>query len=62
MIADVRAEFDETLFARPEAGGYDAAGGDALFASAFAQTLIFGLLLAREASGGREVGRDSLSI
>jgi hypothetical protein len=55
VIADVRAEFNETLFARPEAGGYDTAGSDALFASAFAQTLIFGLLLAREASGGREV-------
>lgn len=55
VVADVRAEFNETLFARAEAGGYDRVGGDALFASAFAQTLLFGLLLAREASGGKEV-------
>jgi predicted helicase len=44
------------LFARPEAGGYDRVGTDALFASAFAQTLIFGLLLARDAGRGAEVG------
>ena len=62
VLADVRAEFNETLFARPEAGGYDTAGGDALFASAFAQTLIFGLLLAREASGGREVGENAYQM
>ena len=52
---DVRAEFNQTLFARPEAGGYDQAGGDTLFASAFAQTLVFGLLLAREAGHGADV-------
>jgi hypothetical protein len=56
VIGDVRAEFNETLFARPEAGGYDTAGSDALFASAFAQTLIFGLLFAREAGGGGNDG------
>ncbi len=56
VLAAVRAEFNETLFARPEAGGYDTTGSDALFASAFAQTLIFGLLLAREAGGGYDVG------
>jgi N-6 DNA Methylase len=44
------------MFARPEAGGYDRVGTDALFASAFAQTLIFGLLLARDAGRGAEVG------
>ena len=55
VLADVRAEFNETLFARAEAGGYDQAGSDALFASAFAQTLLFGLLLAREAGSGAEV-------
>jgi hypothetical protein len=51
VASDVRADFNETLFARAEAGGYDPTDADALFASAFAQTLIFGLLLAREASG-----------
>ena len=51
MVANVRRDFNETLFARAEAGGYDPTNADALFASAFAQTLIFGLLLAREASG-----------
>ena len=56
VIVNVRAEFNETLFARPEAGGYDKIGTDALFASAFAQTLIFGLLLARDAGRGVEVG------
>jgi hypothetical protein len=48
-VSDVRADFNETLFARAEAGGYDPSDADALFASAFAQTLVFGLLLAREA-------------
>jgi hypothetical protein len=62
LVADVRAEFNETLFARPEAGGYDQAGGDALFASAFAQTLVFGLLLAREAGHGAEVGADAYRL
>jgi len=50
IVSDVRADFNETLFARAEAGGYDPQDADAIFASAFAQTLIFGLLLAREAS------------
>jgi hypothetical protein len=50
-VAQVRADFNQTLFARAEAGGYDPSDADALFAGAFAQTLIFGLLLAREASG-----------
>ena len=56
VLLSVRAEFNETLFARPEAGGYDKIGTDALFASAFAQTLIFGLLLARDAARDAEVG------
>ncbi|WP_439577470.1 N-6 DNA methylase [Elioraea sp.] len=47
----VRAEFRDTLFAHAEAGGYDATDENALFANAFAQTLAFGLLLARDASG-----------
>lgn len=50
-VSEVRADFNETLFARAEAGGYDPSDADALFASAFGQTLIFGLLLAREAGG-----------
>ena len=62
VLADVRAEFNETLFARPEAGGYDKAGSDALFASAFAQTLIFGLLLAREAAHGQDVGEQAYQM
>ncbi len=51
VVSRVRADFNETLFARAEAGGYDPADTDAGFSSAFAQTLVFGLLLAREASG-----------
>jgi hypothetical protein len=46
----VRAEFRDTLFAHAEAGGYDERDETALFANAFAQTLAFGLLLARDAS------------
>jgi hypothetical protein len=57
-LADVQAEFRQTLFAHPEAGGYNAEDETALFANAFAQTLVFGLLLAREAAG-REVGQDA---
>ena len=50
----VQAEFRETLFAHPKAGGYDDQDETSLFANAFAQTLAFGLLLAREA-GAQEV-------
>ena len=50
----VQAEFRETLFAHPKAGGYDDEDETSLFANAFAQTLAFGLLLAREA-GAQEV-------
>lgn len=59
VTANVRAEFNETLFARAEAGGYDVRDMDQLFAGAFAQTLVFGLLLAREAGGVPEVGADA---
>lgn len=55
-LADVRAEFRDTLFAHPEAAGFDTSDENALFAGAFAQTMAFGLLLAREASG-QEVGQ-----
>jgi len=61
MLADVRAEFRETLFAHAAAGGYDTSDEDALFANAFAQTLAFGLLLAREA-GAQDVDRDAYRI
>lgn len=57
-VTNVKADFNQTLFSRAEAGGYNPLDGDALFASAFAQTLTFGLLLAREASG-REVGLNA---
>jgi hypothetical protein len=38
IVSEVRADFNQTLFARAEAGGYDPSDADALFASAFAQT------------------------
>ncbi len=47
----VRDEFREVLYAHAQAAGYDTRRFDPLFAAAFAQTLSFGLLLAREASG-----------
>lgn len=47
----VRNTFKDVLYARPEVGGFGARDFDALFASAFAQTLAFGLLLVREATG-----------
>ncbi|NCQ25705.1 MAG: N-6 DNA methylase, partial [Roseovarius sp.] len=50
-LLDVHAEFQTVLYAHPEAGGYPAQDFDILFASAFAQTLAFGLLLVREGSG-----------
>lgn len=59
VSANVRAEFNETLFARAEAGGHDVRDMDQLFAGAFAQTLVFGLLLAREAGGVVEVFEDA---
>jgi len=58
VVSEVRADFNQTLFARAEAGGYDPTDADALFGSAFAQTLIFGLLLAREA-GGEDVDANA---
>ena len=61
VVSDVRADFNETLFARAEAGGYDPADTDSGFSSAFAQTLVFGLLLAREASG-RDVDEQAYEL
>ncbi len=50
-LLDVHAEFQTVLYAHPEAGGYPSHDFDILFASAFAQTLAFGLLLVREGTG-----------
>jgi hypothetical protein len=50
-LLQVRQEFRDVLYAHPEAGGYTASDFDALFSAAFAQTLAFGLLLVREATG-----------
>lgn len=52
-LAMVRNTFREVLYAHPEAGGYEARDFDALFSSAFAQTLAFGLLLVRENLAGQ---------
>lgn len=52
-LAMVRNTFREVLYAHPEAGGYEARDFDALFSSAFAQTLAFGLLLVREHLAGQ---------
>jgi hypothetical protein len=60
-LSDIRAEFRETLFAHAASGGYDVADEDALFGNAFAQTLAFGLLLAREAGAG-DVDRDAYRV
>lgn len=49
-LQQVREEFRRVLYSRPEAAGMNAAF-DTLFSSAFAQTLAFGLLLVREATG-----------
>ena len=54
----VRNTFRNVLYAHPEAGGYPARDFDELFSAAFAQTLAFGLLLVREASGA-PVGEDA---
>ena len=57
-LLDVRKTFRDVLYAHPEAAGYAAKDFDALFSAAFAQTLAFGLLLVRDATG-EAVGRDA---
>jgi uncharacterized protein YjeT (DUF2065 family) len=57
-LLQVRQEFRDVLYARPEAGGYGANDFDDLFSAAFAQTLAFGLLLVREGTGN-PVGPDA---
>jgi hypothetical protein len=54
----VRNTFRNVLYAHPEAGGYPAHDFDALYSSAFAQTLAFGLLLVREATNA-PIGADA---
>jgi hypothetical protein len=50
-LLQVRQEFRDVLYAHPEAAGYNPRDFDALFSAAFAQTLAFGLLLVRDATG-----------
>lgn len=50
-LQQVRREFRDVLYSHPEAAGYSSADFDELFSGAFAQTLAFGLLLVREATG-----------
>jgi hypothetical protein len=50
-LQEVRDTFRDVLYAHPEAGGFSAASFEPPFSAAFAQTLAFGLLLAREATG-----------
>jgi Type ISP C-terminal specificity domain/N-6 DNA Methylase len=50
-LQQVRREFRDVLYSHPEAAGYSSGDFDELFSAAFAQTLAFGLLLVREATG-----------
>lgn len=54
----VRQTYRNVLYAHPEAGGYAARDFDALFSSAFAQTLAFGLLLVREHRANTESAKE----
>jgi hypothetical protein len=57
-LQQVRQEFRDVLYSHPEAAGYSSSDFDELFSGAFAQTLAFGLLLVREATG-RAVDRHA---
>jgi hypothetical protein len=57
-LLQVRKTFRNVLYAHPEAAGYAEKDFDKLFSAAFAQTLAFGLLLVREATG-KNIGADS---
>ncbi len=50
-LIEVCDVFRQELYARPEAGGFSNKTFEVLFSAAFAQTLAFGLLLVREATG-----------
>ena len=58
----VRQTYRNVLYAHPEAGGYAAADFDELFASAFAQTLAFGLLLVREHLAHTETDEEKRKV
>ena len=58
----VRQTYRNVLYAHPEAGGYSAKDFDELFASAFAQTLAFGLLLVREHLANTETEEDKRKV
>lgn len=58
----VRQTYRNVLYAHPEAGGYASADFDELFASAFAQTLAFGLLLVREHLANSETEADKRKV
>ena len=58
----VRQTYRNVLYAHPEAGGYTSADFDELFASAFAQTLAFGLLLVREHLANTETEEDKRKV
>lgn len=57
-LQQVRKEFRDVLYSHPEAAGYSSKDFDELFSGAFAQTLAFGLLLVRDATG-ENVGRHA---
>lgn len=58
----VRRTYRNVLYAHPEAGGYASADFDALFSSAFAQTLAFGLLLVREHLASTETDQERQQV
>ena len=58
----VRQTYRNVLYAHPEAGGYAAKDFDELFASAFAQTLAFGLLLVREHLANTETEAEKRKV
>lgn len=58
----VRQTYRNVLYAHPEAGGYAAADFNQLFASAFAQTLAFGLLLVREYLANTETDTEKQKV
>lgn len=58
----VRQTYRNVLYAHPEAGGYASADFDELFASAFAQTLAFGLLLVREHLANTETDAEKRKV
>ena len=58
----VKRTYRNVLYAHPEAGGYSTSDFNELFASAFAQTLAFGLLLVREHLAARETEEERQKV